>query len=62
MTPEIEKELRGKVREHLGFIDASCAGFDQGRQSEALRVAVSLRVLSCAVNATEWWPRFRCRS
>ncbi len=34
-----------KLREHLRFVLASCGAYDAGDESEALRIAVSLRVL-----------------
>lgn len=32
-------------QEQIGFLDASCASYDSGNQSEALRLAVTIRVL-----------------
>ena len=34
-----------QLKRHLGFLNRSCADFDSGHVEEALRIAVSLRVL-----------------
>ena len=34
-----------QLRRHIGFLERSCAAFDAGNTEEALRVAVTLRVL-----------------
>lgn len=37
--------LRDQLRRQLGFIERSCAAFDQGYAEEAIRIGTSLRVL-----------------
>jgi hypothetical protein len=34
-----------QLRRHIGFLERSCASYDAGNTEEALRIAVSLRVL-----------------
>ena len=34
-----------KLREHIGFIQRSCAAYDQGVEEEAIRISTSLRVI-----------------
>lgn len=37
--------FRAKLREQIGFIQSSCQSFDLGGETEAIRVAASLRIL-----------------
>lgn len=39
-------ELSAKLYEQRGFLEASCRSFDAGQESEAVRLAVTLRVLA----------------
>lgn len=38
-------DFKEQLRRHLGFLDRSCIQFDAGHLDEALRIAVSLRVI-----------------
>jgi len=38
-------ELRGKLRMYLDLLNDNCASFDQGRQTHALSMAVTMRLL-----------------
>lgn len=39
------ERFRAKLREQLGFIQSSCQSFDIGVETEAIRIAASLRIL-----------------
>ncbi len=41
----MKTEFTEQLKRHLGFLERSCAAYDSGHQEEALRIAVSLRVL-----------------
>ncbi len=41
----MKTEFTEQLKRHLGFLEGSCAAYDSGHQEEALRIAVSLRVL-----------------
>lgn len=43
--PQTNDDLRGHLRDHLAFLQASAASFDNGFEAEAKRMAVSVRVL-----------------
>jgi hypothetical protein len=43
--PSLPTDLIEQLRRHLRFIESSCRAYDQGSVEEALRIAVSLRVL-----------------
>jgi hypothetical protein len=45
MPKKTDDELVRHIREQMGFLRSSSESFDAGRSSEALRLAVSLRVL-----------------
>lgn len=44
-VPFSRDELRAKMAEQISFLTASCRAYDEGNQAEALRMAVSIRVL-----------------
>lgn len=39
------RDLAVKLREQLEFIERSCSAYDEGHRSEAIRIAVAIRVL-----------------
>jgi hypothetical protein len=39
------QDFKRRLREQLGFIERSAAGFDQGHREEAMRIATALRVI-----------------
>ena len=45
LSQEEQNRLIRKLREHIRFIQRSCQAYDQGDESEALRIATSLRVI-----------------
>lgn len=38
-------DFLSQIRRHIGFLERSCASYDEGHFEEALRIATSLRVL-----------------
>lgn len=44
-VPQTQQELEAHLAEHIYFLEASAAAFDEGFTSEAKRLATSLRVL-----------------
>jgi hypothetical protein len=41
----MKPDFAAQLRRQIGFLNRSCAAYDSGHQEEALRIAVSLRVL-----------------
>jgi hypothetical protein len=46
MSSRPARELSARLREQRGFLETSCRDFDAGHESEAVRLAVTLRVLA----------------
>jgi hypothetical protein len=42
---QTEAELKQHLQEQIGFLEASCKAFDAGDESEAKRLATSVRIL-----------------
>jgi|SRR5712671_2624197 len=41
----MKHDFAAKLQQQIGFLERSCVAYDSGNQEEALRIAVSLRVL-----------------
>jgi hypothetical protein len=46
------QDFKKRMREQLGFIERSAAGFDQGHREEAMRIATALRVIFHHTNSS----------